>query len=253
MKKAENKSLSYADFYDDVSEFYEKMIGFEKNLELRVNAYKNIFEIKGTAADLGCGIGLDSIALAMNGHDVTAFDISPKMIDETNKNAAKFGLTIKTSISPIESIPAAYKNNFQNVVCVGNTIAHLNDAQLKRVLKKIHGLLKPGGKLFLHILNYETIKKQNKRINNVAVRDGMIIIRFYDFFEQYLNFNILSFRIDTPKNFKLVTTRHYPHKKSEIRLFLKSTGFDRIKFSKNFDGDNFNALDSKDLFITAAK
>ena len=253
MKKAGNKSLSSADFYDDVSEFYEKMIDFEKNLQLRVKAYKNIFEQVGPAADLGCGIGLDSIALAMNGHDVTAFDISPKMIDETNKNAAKFGLTIKTEVSSLESIPAAYKNNFMNVVCVGNTIAHLNSTQLKRVLKKIYGLLKPGGKLFLHILNYETIRKQNKRVNNIAVRNGMTIIRFYDFFEQHLNFNILSFKVGEPKNFQLVTTRHYPHTKNEISLLLKFAGFNRIKFSKNFDGENFNLLDSKDMFITATK
>lgn len=253
MKKTGNKLLSSANFYDDVSEFYEKMIDFEKNLQLRVKAYKNIFERVGAAADLGCGIGLDSIALAMNGHDVTAFDISPKMIDETQKNAAKFGLTIKTEVSSLESIPAAYKNNFQNIVCVGNTIAHLNSTQLKSVLKKICGLLKPGGKLFLHILNYEIIRKQNKRVNNIAVRDGVTIIRFYDFFEQHLNFNILSFKVEEPKNFRLVTTRHYPHRKNEIRSFLKSAGFVSIKFSKNFEGENFDQLESKDMFITATK
>ena len=253
MKKAGNKSLSSANFYDEVSEFYEKMIDFEKNLQLRVKAYKNIFERVGPAADLGCGIGLDSIALAMNGHDVTAFDISPKMIIKTQKNAAKFGLTIKTEVSQLESIPASFMNNFQNIVCVGNTIAHFNDSQLKKTLKIIHGLLKPTGKLFLHILNYELIKKSNKRINNIANRDGMAIIRFYDFFERHLNFNILSFEVEEPKNFRLVTTRHYPHRKKDINLFLKSVGFNKIKFYKNFYGENFDSRDSKDMFITATK
>ncbi|MCL4549549.1 MAG: class I SAM-dependent methyltransferase [Bacteroidetes bacterium] len=253
MKKASNKSLSSADFYDDVSEFYEKMIDFEKNLQLRVNAYKNIFERIGSVADLGCGIGLDSIALAMNGHDVTAFDISPKMIGETNKNAIKFNVEIKTQISSLESIPKVYMGHFQNVVCVGNTIAHLNASQLKKAFSKIHGLLKPNGRIFLHILNYEKIVKQNKRVNNIAVRNGMAIIRFYDFFREHINFNIMSFKLDNPKDFKLVTTKHFLHTKAFINRELKSAGFRSTAFFENFERKPFVRLDSKDMFITATK
>ncbi len=253
MKTVSQNLLPAADFYDDVSGFYGKMIDFERNLQLRINAYKNIFEKVGTAADLGCGIGLDSIALAMNGHVVTAFDISPEMIEETNKNAVKFNVEIKTVLSPIESIPAGFKNNFQNIVCAGNTIAHLNTSRLKKTLKKIHGLLKPDGKLFLHILNYEMIRKQNKRINNVTVREGMAIIRFYDFFDGYLNFNILSFALNKPKDFRLITTKHFPHSKKEIILFLNSAGFSKIKFYGDLEENSFSTFESKDMFISVSK
>lgn len=245
--------MNSTNFYDAVSGFYNKMIDFEKNLRLRVNAYKNIFEKVGDVADLGCGIGLDSIALAMNGHDVTAFDISPKMIDETNKNAAKFNIEMKTLLSSIESIPNSFKNHFRNVVCVGNTIAHLNASQLKKALKKMHGMLMPAGKLFLHILNYELIGKHNKRVNNIAVREGKVIIRFYDFFEEHLNFNILSFGVDDPKNFQLVTTKHFPHKKNFLNQELRATGFRKIKFFKNFEREPFLQKNSKDIFVEAVK
>lgn len=253
MKTVSMNSSSVADFYDDVSEFYGKMIDFEKNLELRVNAYKNIFEKVGPAADLGCGIGLDSIALAMNRHDVTAFDISPKMIDETNKNADKYNVKINARNFSLDSIPTAYNGNFQNVVCVGNTIAHLNASQFANAVKKFHRLLKPGGKIFLHILNYDLIKKQNKRINNAAVRDGMVIIRFYDFFNDHLNFNILSFGLDKPKDFRLVTTKHFTHSKKEITSLLQSAGFGKIKVYGDFGKNSFRPADSKDLFISALK
>lgn len=246
-------SLQAADFYDKVSVFYEKMIDFEKNLELRINAYKSIFETMGTTADLGCGIGLDSIALAINGQDVTAFDVSSKMIDEANKNAARFNVKIKTHAASIELIPVSFNNSFQNIVCVGNTIAHLSTSQLKKALIKIHELLKPNGKAFLHILNYEMIAKQNKRINNIAVRNGMVIIRFYDFFDKYLNFNIMSFNLDKLKDFKFVTTKHFPHKKSFLNKELRSAGFRNVGFYGDFEENRFEPSVSKDMFVAARK
>lgn len=229
------------------------MIDFEKNLNLRVNAYKNIFPSMGKIADIGCGIGLDSIALAINGHKVTAFDFSPKMIEEVKSNAAKFNLKIDAQVHSFESIPINYYGTFDNVVSVGNTIAHLTPAQLKKAIKKIFLLLKPGGKVFLHILNYKTILTESKRINNIAFRDGQVIIRFYDLGKEKINFNILSFQLDQPKEFKLVTTVHYPHSRSSIDKYLGDVGFTKIKFCKNFEGDPFTQKYSKDIFGEAVK
>lgn len=253
MRNKQTELLTADSFYDEISDFYEKMIDFEKNLELRKGAYQRIFPIKGIGADIGCGIGLDSIALAMNGHSITAFDISSKMIEEVKQNALKYKVDIETHTHSFESVPKNYNGKFNFVVSVGNTIAHLDKKQLERAIKKIYGLLLPGGKVFLHILNYGLIKKENKRINNIANRDGKIIIRFYDFRKDDLDFNILSFPQNLPKEFQLVTTKHYPHTTSEIKSYLKEAGFNRIKFTKNFTGKKFNAGDSKDIFIEATK
>jgi len=253
MKKKSAVLFSAETFYDEVSEFYGEMVDFEKNLSLRLNAYQKIFATKGAVADLGCGIGLDSIALAMNGHKVTAFDISPKMIEEVRQNALKFKVTIATSVHSFESVPKTYNGKFNYVVSVGNTIAHINSKQLQRAFKRIYDLLIPGGKIFLHILNYELIRSQQKRINNIAVRNGKVIIRFYDFLNNDLNFNILSFPTNSTKDFKLVTTRHYPYTKSKIHSYLKAAFFKKITFMKNFVGEKFEINDSKDLFVGAVK
>lgn len=245
--------LNSKNFYNEVSDFYEKMIDFEKNLVLRTNAYKNIFNTPGFAADIGCGIGLDSIALAENGHKVFAFDPSPNMIQKTKENAAKFKVNINPSVSSFNSIPKKYFGMFDYVVAVGNTIAHLSSHDLKNALNKISKLLKPGGKAFLHILNYDLIIRERRRINNIASRDGRVIIRFYDLNIAKIDFNILSFPIDQPRNYNLITTTHYPHSKNLILSYLKNAGFYKIKFSKNFNGDKFESKSSKDLFFEAYK
>jgi SAM-dependent methyltransferase len=253
MKKQKNTISSAKYFYDEVSDFYEKMVDFGKNLDLRINAYKNLFPVKGNIADLGCGIGLDSIALALNGHVVTSFDVSPKMIEETKRNAEKYKVNLTTELYSLESIPKSFKEKFNNVVSVGNTIAHFDIPTLKKAIKKMYSVLLPDGKILLHILNYRSIIKENKRINNIASRDGKIIIRFYDFYKTNLAFNILSFNTDSSRNFNLVSTIHYPHTKSEISYYLKEAGFSKLIFVKNFAGEKFSSTDSKDMFIEAVK
>jgi len=157
-----NLTLPAESFYDDVSDIYEKMIDFEKNLSLRNNAYKNIFPEKGSVLDVGCGIGLDSIALAMNGHDVTSFDVSPKMIEAAKFNALKYKVKINARVLSFSSINKEEKRKFNNVISVGNTVAHLNPSELNSAVKKIYVLLVPKGKVFLHILNYRKIIKEEK-------------------------------------------------------------------------------------------
>jgi len=240
-------------FYNQISDIYEMMINFQPNLELRTTAYKNIFNKQGKVADIGCGIGLDSIALAKNGHDVTAFDVSPLMIEQVKKNSSQYNVKISTSVQSFNSIPKKYFNKFNYVVSVGNTIAHLTPKELQLAFKKIYNLLLPGGKIFMHILNYDLIIKNKRRINNIGNKDGQIIIRFYDFVKNNIDFNILSFREDNPKEYKLITTKHYPHSKEKIKRALESAGFAKFKFSGNFTGGKFSKKNSKDIFIEAEK
>jgi glycine/sarcosine N-methyltransferase len=246
------KEISTEDFYNHVSDFYESMIDFENNLFLRTHAYKGIFPVVGSIADIGCGVGVDSIALALNGHNVKSFDVSPKMIDAVKANAIKYNVKIDANVSSFGSIPKKY-NNFNSVVSIGNTIAHLTSKELYSAINRIYKLLRPGGKLFIHILNYELIIKGSKSINNITNRDGKIIIRFYDFGKDEIDFNILSFPIDSPKDFNIVKTKQYPHSKNEIKLSLTNAGFTKIKFMRNIMGEKFNAKTSKDLFISAEK
>lgn len=245
--------INSKNFYDEISGIYEKMIDFEKNLELRIGAYKKISPEKGRVVDIGCGVGLDSISMAANGHEVVSFDISPNMINEAKRNAEKYDVKIDAGINSFDTIEKEHYGKYDYVISVGNTIAHLKPAELKKALYKTFKILKPGGKIFLHILNYDLIIKSSKRINNIANRDGRIIIRLYDFGKGSIDFNILSFPVDNPREYKIVTTKHYPHDHNEIRNNLRRVGFSKIKFMKNFMGEKFSVKESKDLFIEAKR
>ena len=53
----------------------------------------------GTALDIGCGSGTDSVYLAQQGWDVTSLDFIPKALEYTQQRAEKLGV----SITPVEA------------------------------------------------------------------------------------------------------------------------------------------------------
>jgi len=53
----------------------------------------------GTALDIGCGSGTDSVYLAQQGWDVTSLDFIPKALEYTQQRAEKLGVTI----NPVEA------------------------------------------------------------------------------------------------------------------------------------------------------
>jgi len=53
----------------------------------------------GTALDIGCGAGTDSVFLASQGWDVTSLDFMPKALDYTQQRATEAGVTV----TPVEA------------------------------------------------------------------------------------------------------------------------------------------------------
>jgi glycine/sarcosine N-methyltransferase len=241
-------------FFNSISDFYDKMTGFEKVLYGRREAYKK-FIPKGAlgAADLGCGTGLDSIALTLNGLNVTAFDISKGMIDKATEKATALKLHINFHNYSLTDIPADYSNRFSFAVSMGNTLANLDLAEIKRAMSHIYEVLQPGGTLLLQILNYEKILKKRERIVKITEGEEKYYVRFYDFHANSLDFNILSFDKKELKNKQLVTTKLYPYTSTEFIEMLTAQGFSKIKCFGSLNKELFDSEKSQDLIITAIR
>src|SRR5664279_5521754 len=95
--------------FDNISDFYDKMTGYDNAIKSRREIYKNFIsgEMK-TAVDLGCGTGLDSIALSLNGMKVTGFDISAGMIEKAKEKSAELKLNIDYHNYSLDNIPETF-------------------------------------------------------------------------------------------------------------------------------------------------
>ena len=248
MSEMENKN-----FYDAASSFYDQMINFKKNLETRKAAFEKLFPEKGFAADLGCGTGVDSIALAMNGHTVLGVDPSSNMLETAKLNSKIYSQKISFLESTILSVPQTYNSKFNYVISLGNTFANVEGTTIYSTIQSMYDMLAKGGKCIIHILNYTLISVQKERIVSIKPDENNYYVRFYDFANGQIDFNILSFTKNNCSDYSLITTQVYGYKKDLLTKIFDSVGFRDVNYWSNLDGAAFDINTSKDLFIYAVK
>jgi glycine/sarcosine N-methyltransferase len=242
------------EFFDSVSSFYDKMINFDTAVARRKEALQNFIE-EGmfSAADVGSGTGLDSISLSLLGLNVTGFDISRSMIERAELNSRLYNTSINFVKSPADQLPEEYSGKFDIAFSLGNTIANVNRNKITDAFKSIYKILKPNGRLVIQILNFDNIMLHKDRIVNITEKEYWYYIRFYDFLDEEINFNILKFRKDNPSERQLDTTILYRYSLEELKKLMIDAGFKNITFYANLVRKEFDPVDSKDMVITAEK
>jgi ubiquinone/menaquinone biosynthesis C-methylase UbiE len=248
------KTLTNRTFYDSITGFYDSMISFNSNLIKRIDLIKPYID-KGVTnvADLGCGSGIDSIALFKNGLKVTSFDISKKMIIQAKKNAQLYGADIEFINSPLEKIHDKFSNKYDMAVSFGNTLSNLNNLQINSAVKRIFKILKYGSTFIFQILNINFMQKMGKRIVNISKDEEKYYIRFYDFYNNKSKFNILSFARKNTAEFNLLTTDIYPHDPKMLLNTLKNAGFKRIEVFENLTKKKFDPKISNEVVMICRK
>jgi ubiquinone/menaquinone biosynthesis C-methylase UbiE len=242
------------EFYNQLAADYDQMISFEKAVR---NKRKILAEFINPdmkfAADLGCGSGVDSIALSKLGLKVDAFDPSSEMTNTAKENAIKENLRIAVYDYPIDSIPEKFNNKFDFAVSLGNTFANIDKKKFYTSIEKCFYILKQGGTLLIQVLNYEKIMGEKQRIVNITKGDEHYFVRFYDFIDSEIIFNILIINSEKPSRYKLISTKLFPYNQNDFYAGLEKAGFTSIEFFADFKLSTFNTKQSTDLIIRATK
>ena len=100
--------------------------------------------------DVGCGGGLLSEALAREGAQVTALDLSPDLIEIAKLHLLESGLKVDYRLQSVERLAEETPGAFDAITCM-ELLEHVPDPGL--VLAACEKLLKPGGRIFLSTLN----------------------------------------------------------------------------------------------------
>jgi ubiquinone/menaquinone biosynthesis C-methylase UbiE len=250
MKKYTRQS---ARFYDSLASYYDDMISFNQALSKRTTHLSSFVNPAVMAADFGCGTGLDSVAMAMLGAKVSAFDYSEDMLKQAKKNSRKYNQKIDFYNSSIDKIPKNFHNKFDLIISLGNTLANLDTSQLRKTFRKAADMLKAKGVFVLQILNYERIINSAERIVKITDENNIFIVRFYDFLSTGARFNILRFSGNKPHEYSLITTKIFMHSLRQLKQCLENSGFYKIKTFGNLDMEKFQNKTSHDLVIIAEK
>ncbi|MBN2425985.1 MAG: methyltransferase domain-containing protein [Calditrichaceae bacterium] len=240
-------------FYDEIAEQYDHMTRFEKRLHREmviIKGWTDRFGFK-SALDLACGSGVHTIALSRLGIETTGVDISREMIILAEKNAVKYGVNPHFVCSSFADIDKNLKQKFDAVLILGNSLPHVtNRDELQKIFINIKNALYDPGMLIVQLLNYSKILREKNRIISIQREDDHEFIRFYDFLDELLQFNVLHvYSSDNKIKHQLSSTLLYPWEETDLMEALISTGYSEINLYGSMQFDVYDKYASENLVL----
>lgn len=106
-----------------------------------------------TALDLGAGHGIQSVALAKKGFEVTAIDFNQELLEELKQNSTD--LAVNPIIGDILDTNLYADLNPEVITCCGDTLLHVNSKnEVANLIANCAEILRPTGKMILSFRDY---------------------------------------------------------------------------------------------------
>ena len=105
--------------------------------------------LPGTALDVGCGEGADTLWLATRGWQVTAVDISPSALDRARSHAVRVGAEVAGRITWVHADLTSATAMLTSYDLVTAHFMHVPSAQRAHLYGKLARSVAPGGHLLI--------------------------------------------------------------------------------------------------------
>lgn len=245
------------DFYDALASEYDSMTRFRQRLQGEAEMLQHWRGRYGfdSALDAACGTGLHAVVLARMGVKTAAADPSAGMLDQARRHAEEQAVDVELIQTDFAGLKNRLSRRFQAVLVLGNSLPHvLSRDDLAASLRGLAEAIENEGVLIIQLLNYERILANRERIVGVNRDQDKYFVRFYDFLEQLLQFNVLVITAAGEKiSHRLNSTLLKPYRLPELAQSLEASGlrvtetFGDMKFSP------FEPMSSPNLVIVAKR
>ena len=206
--------------------------------------------------DAGCGTGGEAIALVRLGAHMTGVDATWSLLEIARQKAQDANVEIEWFHDDIRVLKHPVLRMFDAVFCRGNTLPHLLTTEdLKATLTTFNRVIRPGGHLVLGWLNYARILNARERLVGARASGDKLILRFYDFHDDHLVFNVLTMdKVSTVVGNTGVTwnsTTLKPWTFEDVEPVLRDTGWSVICQWGGTDRSPFVSEHSKNILLVA--
>lgn len=190
---------SVKDHYDNLLAPYYSWISGGSGLKFEEN--RKFFDshnirpaLSGVAVDLGAGCGFQSIPLAQSGFKVLAIDLSHDLLAELKAHAE--GLSIATIEDNLLNFSAHIPENIELIVCMGDTLTHLqNLEEVRSLLKDACRSLEVNGHLILGFRDLTAELKDLDRFIPVRSESERIFTCFLEYEKNHVKVHDIIYEI----------------------------------------------------------
>ncbi len=202
--------VSHSSSFEDMAEVYDSFTGRVEPLSrlesLSLDAILRRFDAR-CVLDCSCGTGIQTLGLAKRGYQMSASDVSPRMVSILRRKANSQGLRVDTKVADFRNLSPWAGKLFDAVICAGNSLSVLlNRPDALQALKAMRSKLrKPGGVVVLGLRNYGKLRAQKRRLVSRSPPDSRV--QWFDiraFGPKYLD--VTYVRLEQARNGPIVET-----------------------------------------------
>jgi len=223
-----------------LAEHYSWMFG---DYDSKVKENKDFFErnsIKprsgGRALDLGCGTGFQTVALAELGFKVLGIDLCETLLKELRNHLGNHRVELVQG-DILDYKIFAQKGPFEVVVCMGDTVTHLQRIEdVGGLLEHLYVHLEHGGTLALNFRDLTPELKGLDRIIPVKSDNDKIMATFLEYAQRHVHVHDMIFiKRESEWELKKSVFKKLRISTEQVETFLKQTGF-KIRSSQEKKG-----------------
>ena len=185
-----------------------------------------------TLLDVSIGTGSVTLPLCELGVQVFGSDLNGDMLEKCRSKAEKAGYEVELRRSDFRELSCWHGKAFDCVASTGNSLPHVQNADVLIALEQMDSLLKQGGYLYLDTRNWDKILRDRNRFylyNPFFVNEDRVnLVQVWDYNpDATMTFNLLytfekENRIYRKERF---AETYFPISKEAILEKLKSLGY----------------------------
>ena len=146
-------------FYAAFAEHYEAIFPFSATVYALLRRY--ISPEHRRCLDVGCGTGHYCGRLAADGFDAVGIDLDAAMIAQAQRRYPQATFHALNMLDIASLVSTAGELRFDAAFCIGNTAAHLTQAQFAQFLDSVQAVLEPGAPWILQVMNWDYVLERD--------------------------------------------------------------------------------------------